>query len=175
MKIAITGHTQGLGLALSNLFNELDHKVIGLSRSNGYDINNTDKIISIVKDCDVFINNAYDNTNQTKLLDHLFHHWLHTRKIIINIGSTVTLYPRIEQDRDNEPWPYREHKQDLEKTFRHLSKLPHTCQLHLISPGAMDTKMISHLDCIKMSTKDVATIICQTMHNPLIKELVLYE
>jgi nucleoside-diphosphate-sugar epimerase len=175
MKIAITGHSQGLGLALASLFHDLGHVVVGLSRSNGYDINDTERIVEVVKDCDVFINNAYDGTNQTILLNQLFACWTGTNKIIINIGSAVTAYPRLEQDRDNEPWPYREHKQDLEKTFRHLSKLPHTCQMQLISPGAIDTKMIAHLDCPKMTAKQVALAIWHTMCDPLIKELVLYE
>jgi nucleoside-diphosphate-sugar epimerase len=36
MKIAITGHTQGLGQAFFNHFQS--HTVIGFSRSNGYNI-----------------------------------------------------------------------------------------------------------------------------------------
>jgi len=175
MKIAITGHTRGLGLACANLFSSLGHTIIGLSRSNGYDISNTSYIIDSIRDCDVFINNAYHDKNQSILLNSLFLYWAESNKIIINIGSTVTVYPRTERERDHEPWDYRDDKQHLERVFRYLSKLPHTCQLKLISPGAINTKMIEHLTCTKMPAEDVAQIIYDTMSNRLIKELTLYE
>ena len=175
MKVAITGHTRGLGFACAMLFVNSEHTVLGLSRSNGYDINDTDKIIDAVRDCDVFINNAYDGQNQSILLDRLFSHWANTNKIIINIGSIITVYPRLEKERDHEPWEYRDHKQSLEQTFRYLSLQPHTCQMQLVSPGAIDTKMIAHLNCAKMQADNVAQIIYSVMFNPLIKELTVYE
>jgi NAD(P)-dependent dehydrogenase (short-subunit alcohol dehydrogenase family) len=36
MKVAITGHTSGIGKALSDVFSD----VIGFSRRNGYDLHN---------------------------------------------------------------------------------------------------------------------------------------
>lgn len=175
MKVAITGHTSGLGLACADLFASLGHTVVGLSRSSGHNIADTDYAVQLIKDCDVFINNAYNEKNQSILLNDLFLHWANTNKIIINIGSAVTVYPRTERDRDHEPWDYRDHKQHLEQVFRYLSKLPHTCQLKLISPGAINTKMIEHLNCAKMPAEDVAQIIYDTMSNRLIKEIILYE
>ena len=38
MKIAITGHTKGIGQAIYDLLGQ-EHDVIGYSRSNGYNIN----------------------------------------------------------------------------------------------------------------------------------------
>lgn len=175
MKVAITGHTDGLGLACANLYYQHGYTVVGLSRSNGYDINHTSCIINAVKECDVFINNAYNGNNQSILLNELFPIWSATNKIIITIGSIATVYPRLEIERDYEPWEYRTHKQYLERMFRHLSLLPHTCQMQLISPGAIDTKMIKHLTCPKMNPNDVARIVYDTMRNPLIKELTVYE
>ena len=175
MRIAITGHTQGLGLACANLYVDLGHTVVGLSRSNGYDIGNTSAIIDAIKDCDVFINNAYSNNSQTILLNKLFALWKDTNKIIINIGSASTVYPRLEENQDNAAWPYREHKQELEKTFRVLSKTTHQCRMQLISPGALDTNMIAHINCPKMATQDAARIIWRNMYDPYIKELILYE
>ena len=40
MKIAITGHTKGIGKAIADLY----PNVIGFSRSKGYDISVLDKI-----------------------------------------------------------------------------------------------------------------------------------
>ena len=56
MKIAITGHTKGIGKACADVFSE--HEVIGFSRSNGFDIQAIEPILDSSNDCDVFINNA---------------------------------------------------------------------------------------------------------------------
>ena len=58
MKIAITGHTTGIGKAIHDWFLG-DADILGFSKSNGYDITNKDdriKIINESMDCDVFIN-----------------------------------------------------------------------------------------------------------------------
>ena len=74
MKIAITGHTKGIGKACHDLLSE-DHEVTGFSRSNGYDINDPESIFSSAKDSDVFINNAYSGTAQSALFDIFFQDW----------------------------------------------------------------------------------------------------
>ena len=93
MKIAITGHTQGLGQAFFKYFQL--HTVIGFSRSNGYNIANPadrNKILDEIKDFDIFINNAYNNydDSQLQLLMDVYNIWKGTDKIIINISSRYT-------------------------------------------------------------------------------------
>jgi nucleoside-diphosphate-sugar epimerase len=58
MKVAITGHTRGIGQALFNELTKKGHLVVGYSRSTGYDISEIDtqtKILEEIKDYDVFI------------------------------------------------------------------------------------------------------------------------
>jgi hypothetical protein len=90
MKVAITGHTKGIGHGLYNFFSPT---VKGFSRTNGYDINSFNdryKIITESSDCDIFINNAHSNFGQTYMLLDLFQEWKNLDKTIINIGSRVT-------------------------------------------------------------------------------------
>lgn len=90
MKIAITGHSQGIGKCL---FQKMSPNIIGFSRSNGYDINNKEdrrRIIQQSKDCDIFINNAESNFAQTYMLIDLFKEWKDTDKTIINVGSRIS-------------------------------------------------------------------------------------
>jgi hypothetical protein len=69
MKIAITGHTSGIGKGMYDHFLNQNHEVFGLSRSNGFDISkNTKEIVEISEECDLFINNAYSGDSQLKLL-----------------------------------------------------------------------------------------------------------
>lgn len=173
MKIAITGHTRGIGLAAASRLS--NHTIVGLCRSNGFDIKNTNLIIDTIKDCDVFINNAYFDNCQEILLRELYKLWKDTNKAIINIGSCVTAYPRIEADRDSEPWDYRDNKLTLQKTFRELSWQSLSCHLALINPGATDTDMIKLLSCKKLDPNTVASVIESVLFNKHLKEITIYE
>jgi len=83
VKVAITGHTQGLGKALFDIYDNS----MGFSRSNGFDINDPDPIVKASLDCDIFINNAWDKFAQINLLENLFYFWRYQNKTIVNISS----------------------------------------------------------------------------------------
>lgn len=96
MKIAITGHTKGIGKALADKFS-VDYTVVGYSRSNGYDISNEEirkKIVEESKDCSVFVNNAYDPIGQTDLLKRIIDASESTDRLIINISSKLAYFPK---------------------------------------------------------------------------------
>ncbi len=86
MKFAITGHTNGIGKAFSEL-PEVKDNYIGFSKSNGYNIKDVEhrrKIIRESLDCDVFINNAYTLYYQTDLLYELHKKWKDQNKSDLN-------------------------------------------------------------------------------------------
>ena len=90
MKIAITGHTQNLGKEIYTLFKK-ENEVIGFSRTNNYPLENYEKIIQDVNDCDVFINNTYHPIYQQKLFEELFEEWKYKEKTIFNILTSAIL------------------------------------------------------------------------------------
>ena len=73
MKIAITGHSAGIGKSFTSLLESRGHQVIGLSRRNGKNIRSLHKILGDIIDCDMFINNAQEGFAQTELLNK---HWI---------------------------------------------------------------------------------------------------
>ena len=79
MKIALTGHTRGIGNACKQLL-EPEHEIIGFSRTNGYNINEPKVIYELAKDADVFINNAQFQDYQTKLFDLFWDDWKYKHK-----------------------------------------------------------------------------------------------
>jgi hypothetical protein len=90
MKIAITGHTSGLGKSIYNYSIEQNINAIGFSRSNGFNITDSKDrklLINSVANCDVFINNAYDRYGQLDLLYELYDEWKTSSKLIVSIGS----------------------------------------------------------------------------------------
>lgn len=96
MKIAITGHTRGLGAELKTAYENQGHEVMGFSRRNGFDLRNWDHMITVldqVQEHDLFVNLAKPDFVQTTILYELWKRWRGLEKIIINIGSGVTYYP----------------------------------------------------------------------------------
>lgn len=91
MKIGITGHTKGLGKNIYDLL-KTNHTIIGMSRTNGYDVLNTKQIIDSILDCDVFINNTNYKNSQQNLLIELFELWKDSNKTIININSSCVYH-----------------------------------------------------------------------------------
>ena len=94
-KVAITGHTSGIGLNLFEIFSANGHEVTGYSRRTGSDIENPDVRKQIVEeniDCDIFINNAYSPNGQTMLLRELVTRWDGKPKKIINVSSKLSFF-----------------------------------------------------------------------------------
>jgi hypothetical protein len=138
MKYAITGHTQGLGMAFANL-SSVQKNFIGFSRSNGFDIASQESrrsIIESAKSCDVFINNAHSGYAQTTLLYELYTSWKDQNKIIINIGSNTTTGVK------NHIWPYSAQKAALDKASEQLSNLDNLCKVVLFRFGWIGTDRV---------------------------------
>ena len=125
MKVVITGHTQGIGKALYEHFQTFGGwEVVGLSRSNGYDIDvDFDRVVEAASGCFLFINNAYRDQQQTKLVHALKDK---VAKMIV-MGSVSRLYPELIHT------DYVHEKQELAEA----------CRLISIDPAGID---LLHLD-----------------------------
>lgn len=90
MKIAITGHTRGIGKAVFDSLSLAGHDCSGYSRSNGFDISDIDKLMQAVINHDVLINNAYHQFYQIDIFNQWYSKHQHNdTKTIINIGSII--------------------------------------------------------------------------------------
>jgi NADP-dependent 3-hydroxy acid dehydrogenase YdfG len=114
-KVIVTGHTSGLGLHIYNHFNNKEgYTVIGLSRSNGYDIEkDIEKVIQFIKNekPDYFFNNVYYRTTQSKFIEQLA-----PDTIVITSGSMAadSKYQPINS--------YDNHKHIIEQTHKQIKK-----------------------------------------------------
>lgn len=172
MKILITG-TRGLAQGLRE-FLEQEHTIICVSRTTGYDILEVDSWGQNFLDYDMVINNAYDGLGQLRILEYFYHHWrLNADKHIINIGSRASYFPRSEQHLDQEFWPYRLHKQTLEKAWEKM--VNSVCDVKLINPGPLDTDLIRNIENIKkMSVTEAAERMSQFILDPAIRRVDLW-
>ena len=90
MKIAITGHSAGIGQAFAKIYESQGHEIIGLSRRNGYNIRSLPKVVGMIESCDMLINNAQVGYAQTELLFEVWRRWRGQQKYIVNIGTQMT-------------------------------------------------------------------------------------
>lgn len=93
MKIAITGHSAGIGQALTAEYSALGHEIVGLSKRDGYNIRNIPKIADLIEPCDMFINNAQAGFAQTELLFEMAKRWDGQRKLVVVISTMMTEQP----------------------------------------------------------------------------------
>ena len=177
MKIVITGHTSGIGKALFDVLS-IDYDVIGLSRSNGYDIT-TDlgrsKIIDAAYDCDVFVNNAFDYSNYTDaqvvLARKIFDLWNGEQKYIVNISSRVNDFQQINNQQ------YADVKLSLDKFYEETS-MSNTPSVLNFRPGATDTRVMQNSTVDKMTPEHVATVIkfvIDNLQNFRIRNITLHK
>lgn len=162
MKIAITGHTKGIGKACVDLF---DHECIGFSRSNGFDIDKSiTSIVRASKDCDVFINNAFNYHSQIKMFQEMFNAWKNdSTKTIINVGSRTKYYP---VGGTNSPDYTREKRalHDVVESALFYSKKK--CRVITINPGYVDTEMTKGKTAPMLSATKIAETIKWCMDQP---------
>jgi NAD(P)-dependent dehydrogenase (short-subunit alcohol dehydrogenase family) len=163
MKIAITGHTTGIGKAIADIYSKNGHEVIGFSRTNGYDISllkYRQEIINLSKDCDIFFNNAYSGFSQCDLLFELWEQWENQKKTIVNISSSMTL--RWQHNRaDNK---YRSAKKALEASCKYLWNQSQWPYIMLTSPCISNTPKVAHIPGPKLDPDKYAHILYEALN-----------
>jgi NAD(P)-dependent dehydrogenase (short-subunit alcohol dehydrogenase family) len=156
MKVAVTGHTKGIGLALSQYFERSGHQVIGLSRSNGYALPaEEERALKAILPCDVFVNNAYQGAAQITLLQKAAIAWRdQSGKQIFNLGSVSS-----ELVRSNDPL-YSSYKKALDKMAHLMQSGTIWPLIHNLRPGMIDTDLTAtRRDVAKMTTAHVVEIV----------------
>lgn len=138
MKIAITGHTAGIGQALAKEYTLDGHEIVGLSKREGNNIKNTPKICDQIEPCDIFINNAQAGYAQTELLFEMAQRWQGTRKHIIVISTIMTqdplsVLPGLEMDQ------YRIQKVALEESVKQIRNRRLGVKITIVRPGNIAT------------------------------------
>jgi NAD(P)-dependent dehydrogenase (short-subunit alcohol dehydrogenase family) len=161
MKVAITGHTRGIGKSLSKIFPDF----LGFSRSNGYDINDPvarQRILAESIDCDVFVNNAHCDFGQQYLLYDFWEAWQSKNKIIVNIGSRAADYV---YHREYPHYKYSIQKLALEGASKYMTHCLRPCKVICVKPGYVDTEGVRDKPGNKMDPDDLATFIKELVEN----------
>lgn len=157
MRVAITGHTRGIGKSLYDHFKCQGHEVLGFSKSNNFDItdkNSRNEIIKNLKSCDVFINNAYALDAQKQLLNDAIGVWENTTNTIVNISSKSILMPHIPENMKDYILD-KTHQTEIIRQ-RVFKARPHIMNIVV---GLVDTEMAKVFDSKKLNPDDLANFI----------------
>ena len=138
MKIAITGHTAGIGQAMAKIYSQQGHDIVGLSRRDGNNIRNIPKIADQIEPCDMFVNNAQTGYAQTELLFEMAQRWTGTKKHIVVISTQMTqdptsCLPGLDMDQ------YRVQKVALEESVKQIKNRRLQIKLTVVRPGNIAT------------------------------------
>ncbi len=142
-KIAITGHTAGIGKGLEKYFLEKSIEVKGFSRSNEYDISKLeiiDKIINETIDCDVFINNAYYENHQEIIAKKWFEKHQNMNHLLINISSIAPIANQYI-DKKYVHIKYGENKNNLDRLSWDINFSNKAARCICINPALVETNM----------------------------------
>lgn len=148
-KIIITGHTQGVGKTIYDKFTEIScREIIGMSRSNGYDIEKDfDKIVQEATGAELFINNAYRDSQQLKLLEAL----KGKVDMMVVMGSVSRFYPELV------PTQYVHDKQALAEACRLVSLNPAGIPLLHLDLGFIEDTHVNPSDPTAFSSDYTTT------------------
>lgn len=152
MKIAITGHSSGIGKGLYDFFSK-DHEVIGFSKDNGYDIEKFSDILDQSINCDIFINNAYSYYKQSEIIKAWAEQHKEQKHLIISTSSIAAeplaeiekYYPHLAD--------YAKEKYAINRTSWEINHLGYQCKSSAIMPGVVNTNFYNPYD-----TQDVNAI-----------------
>ena len=158
MKVAITGHTKGIGLEIVNFFTSKGADILGFSRASGYDISKEEdrsKNIKESKNCQIFVNNAWtiENNGQFHMLKSITSDWIGSNKIIINIGS------RASDFTNNPNFPWKEYAK-LKKEQDIFCQSNHKGLWILnLKPGSVNTGMSANTNFLKIEPSTISDIL----------------
>lgn len=143
MKIAITGHTAGIGKSLATQLEQRGHEIIGISRREKNNIRRIEHTASLIEPAELFINNAQSNFAQTELFYEIWKRWRGKRKYIWNISTAMTEHP-VNTTPDNQDdltmSLYRNQKLALEEASRQLRAKSAWPLISIIRPGGVATQ-----------------------------------
>ena len=141
-KICIIGHTKGIGKAIADISK---FEVVGLSRSNGYDLSgNLQNIMDKIDECEYIVINAYAKSYQLELLKRIYKKYENENKKVAVITSTSGTLTGIDNTHSTPTYKeYCRSKRELIKYIEDIQQelIKKPLSIFDICPDVVDTEM----------------------------------
>ena len=161
-KIAIIGHTKGIGKAIADMYKKKKYQVIGMSSSNGYDLQFSQiEIMEQLDDCQLIVLNAYVGRGQMNLLKRIYGKFVFEDKKVAVITSTSGTPIGADEDLSNAEYKdYCDNKKNLIEYIEELQQelINKPLSVYDICPDVVDTDMTKGLwqDLPRLKAVEVA-------------------
>ena len=145
-RVAVTGHTSGIGKEIYEYCQFHGALVKGYSRSNGFDLKEREGDIVINQllrdDPDVVFNHAWYPRAQNKILKILHTQWKDKEKVIINTGSATCYYSIGASIYEKDKAELRDYCIAKATDYPFKNK----CRLHNVSMGWTNSKILDGVE-----------------------------
>jgi len=165
-KIAVIGHTRGIGKATYDLYRKKKYKVVGMSKSNGFDIiHDQDKILEQIQDCSLVVLNAHADRGQLNLLKKIYgrHSFDKMKVAVITSTSGIEEEPDYNQFKIWDKFEYVQYCEIKKELIGYISELQDELlskplSVYDVCPDVVDTGMTKGLweDLPKLTADEVA-------------------
>lgn len=165
-KIAVIGHTKGIGKAICDLYKKKKYQVVGMSKSNGFDIiHDQEKILENIEDCSLVVLNAHADRGQLKLLKNIYGRHAFDRMKVVVITSTSGLEeePDYSQFKIWDKFQYVQYCEIKKELIGYISELQDELiskplSVYDVCPDVVDTDMTKGLweHLPKLTAQEVA-------------------
>src|SRR6056300_588266 len=165
-KIAVIGHTRGIGKATYDLYRKKKYKVVGMSKSNGFDIiHDQDKILEQIQDCSLVVLNAHADRGQLNLLKKIYgrHSFDKMKVAVITSTSGIEEEPDYNQFKIWDKFEYVQYCEIKKELIGYISELQDELlskplSVYDVCPDVVDTDMTKGLweDLPKLRADEVA-------------------
>ena len=161
-KIAVIGHSRGIGKAICDLYHKKKYNVVGMSKSNGFDlVHDQEKILEEMQDCSLVVLNAHSDRGQLTLLKKIYgRHSFDKMKVAVITSTSGT---PIGEDPDHDTPTYKKYCQDKKNLMAYIEAIQqdlfsHPMNIYDVCPDTVKTDMSDGLweDWPKLSAEDVA-------------------
>ena len=152
-KIAVIGHTKGIGKAICDLYKKKKYDVVGMSKSNGFDIvHDQDKILDNIQDCGLVVLNAHSDRGQLNLLKKIYgrHSFDKMKVAVITSTSGIEIEPDYNQFQVWDKFQYVQYCEIKKELIEYISELQDELlskplSVYDVCPDVVDTDMTKGL------------------------------
>jgi len=165
-KIAVIGHTRGIGKAIYDLYKKKKYNVVGMSKSNGFDIvHDQEKILEQIQDCSLVVLNAHADRGQLTFLKKIYgrHSFDKMKVAVITSTSGIEEEPDYNQFQIWDKFEYVQYCEIKKELIEYISELQDELlskplSVYDVCPDVVDTDMTKGLweDLPKLTAEEVA-------------------